>query len=251
MKRITFLFTLTLSMLLFGCLTNNNRFIFGPAYHGKNKVLKTAQAEQIASSDNQKWAPTEEKPLVGFVDTASRLSLIDSSQSPFKLIQEKRLLADSAKVVERVKRTQKKIEQTARGVFFTPKQQKHEPKGDSEVAGKIILVILLIILGVILLGILIFALLLAALDKALEDAIAEACYVATMAYGSYDHPKVKTLRTFRDEYLKKKKWGKKFIRVYYKYSPKLVKKLQHKPLVNGVIRGHLNLFVLFLRRFYK
>ena len=44
------------------------------------------------------------------------------------------------------------------------------------------------------------------------------CYIATMAYGDYDHPQVMVLRQFRDSYLSKRGWGKKFINFYYANS---------------------------------
>ena len=42
------------------------------------------------------------------------------------------------------------------------------------------------------------------------------CYIATMVYGDYDHPQVMVLRNFRDTYLAKRDWGKRFIRFYYR-----------------------------------
>lgn len=49
----------------------------------------------------------------------------------------------------------------------------------------------------------------------------EGCYIATAVYGSYDHPNVLVLRRFRDVYLSNTKWGRAFIRVYYRYSPSI------------------------------
>jgi len=69
------------------------------------------------------------------------------------------------------------------------------------------------------------------------------CYIATMAYGSYEHPQVIVLRDFRDNYLSKRDWGKKFIATYYKYSPRLVENLKNKTLINRLARGILNLFI--------
>jgi hypothetical protein len=57
------------------------------------------------------------------------------------------------------------------------------------------------------------------------------CYIATMAYGNYDHPQVMILRQFRDEVLSKSQFGKWFIKTYYFYSPKLVEKLKNKTTV--------------------
>jgi parallel beta-helix repeat protein len=45
------------------------------------------------------------------------------------------------------------------------------------------------------------------------------CFIATAAYGSVLHPYVKTLRDFRDTYLLSNDPGKKFVSLYYTYSP--------------------------------
>ena len=54
------------------------------------------------------------------------------------------------------------------------------------------------------------------------------CYIATCVYGSYDCPEVWTLRRYRDYTLSKTWLGKLFIKIYYKLSPKLVKKYGDK-----------------------
>jgi hypothetical protein len=45
------------------------------------------------------------------------------------------------------------------------------------------------------------------------------CFVATAAYGSYDHPQVRILRAFRDQVLAHSSWGRRFISTYYQMSP--------------------------------
>lgn len=69
------------------------------------------------------------------------------------------------------------------------------------------------------------------------------CYIATMAYGDYNHPQVLELRKFRDDFLSKTKLGRSFIKFYYKYSPKLVEKLKHKQVINELIRKGLDQFI--------
>lgn len=54
----------------------------------------------------------------------------------------------------------------------------------------------------------------------------DGCYIATMAYGNYNHPQVIELRNFRDQFLSKSVLGRSFIRIYYKYSPILVENLE-------------------------
>lgn len=78
-----------------------------------------------------------------------------------------------------------------------------------------------------------------------------ACYIATMAYGDYEHPQVQILRHFRDLYLAQRNWGKWFIKTYYKYSPKLVDKLKNHTLINKFIRKSLDGFISCIKNKYK
>lgn len=47
------------------------------------------------------------------------------------------------------------------------------------------------------------------------------CFIATAVFDSPDAKEVQFLRLYRDETLKLRPWGRKFIIFYYKYSPKL------------------------------
>jgi len=73
------------------------------------------------------------------------------------------------------------------------------------------------------------------------------CYIATMAYGNYDHPQVMILRQFRDNVLDKSCFGKWFIKTYYHCSPKLVEKLKNKKGINAIIRKALNQFIKLIK----
>lgn len=73
------------------------------------------------------------------------------------------------------------------------------------------------------------------------------CYIATMAYGDYDHPQVMILRQFRDEVLDKSAFGKWFIKTYYHYSPRLVERLKNQRNVNIIIRKALNQFIKLIK----
>ena len=73
------------------------------------------------------------------------------------------------------------------------------------------------------------------------------CYIATMAYGDYDHPQVMIMRQFRDEILDKSVFGKWFIKTYYHYSPKLVERLKNHRIVNIIIRKVLNQFIKLIK----
>jgi hypothetical protein len=76
----------------------------------------------------------------------------------------------------------------------------------------------------------------------------DGCYIATMAYGNYDHPQVMELRNFRDEFLRKSVLGRRFIRLYYKYSPALVEKLKDKPKTNKMIRTLLDQLIKTIKK---
>lgn len=69
------------------------------------------------------------------------------------------------------------------------------------------------------------------------------CYIATMAYGDYDHPQVMILRDFRDEKLVHTKLGRLFVKLYYSISPYLVRKLNNYDKVNKIIRSGLDFVI--------
>jgi hypothetical protein len=73
------------------------------------------------------------------------------------------------------------------------------------------------------------------------------CYIATMAYGDYNHPQVLILRKFRDEVLNNYLFGKYFIKTYYKYSPSLVIRLKNKIFINNLIRKFLNQIIKIIQ----
>jgi hypothetical protein len=72
------------------------------------------------------------------------------------------------------------------------------------------------------------------------------CYIATMAYGSYEHPQVMILRKFRDDVLLCSFIGKLFVKVYYFISPKLVIILKNQNTINTIIRKMLDKFIVFI-----
>ena len=77
------------------------------------------------------------------------------------------------------------------------------------------------------------------------------CYIATMAYGSYDAPEVLVLRRFRDEILKKTFLGRVFIANYYAFSPWLVKFVKKTGIAEMFIRRRLDRLVHRLKLKYN
>jgi hypothetical protein len=73
------------------------------------------------------------------------------------------------------------------------------------------------------------------------------CFIATMVYGSYEHPQVLVLRQFRDDVLQNSMFGRWFIKTYYHYSPKLVEKIKDKQTINTIIRNLLNQIIKIIK----
>lgn len=75
----------------------------------------------------------------------------------------------------------------------------------------------------------------------------QGCYVATAVYGAYDCPQVWVLRRFRDETLAGTRLGRAFIRLYYAFSPILVRRFGHSGWFRRMWRGSLDRMVARLR----
>lgn len=69
------------------------------------------------------------------------------------------------------------------------------------------------------------------------------CYIATAVYGGYDTPQVLKLRHFRDEVLMNSAFGRAFVRVYYKLSPPVAKRLGADSPMTRCIRRALDWLV--------
>jgi hypothetical protein len=67
------------------------------------------------------------------------------------------------------------------------------------------------------------------------------CFIATAVYGDENHPKVKTLRNFRDQHLLSNKLGRLFVAFYYIVGPFLSKFVQHFPIIKRLCRFILDL----------
>ena len=57
------------------------------------------------------------------------------------------------------------------------------------------------------------------------------CFIATAVMNNYEHPLVIDLRLFRDNWLLKKDWGKKFTDSYYTHGPKFAEVIEKSKLL--------------------
>lgn len=76
----------------------------------------------------------------------------------------------------------------------------------------------------------------------------ENCYIATLAYGDINHPKVELFRNYRDNKLVKNSFGKLFIKIYYNISPSVVTHLKNKTKINKIIKIALDYFLLIINK---
>jgi len=87
-------------------------------------------------------------------------------------------------------------------------------------------------------------------DNQVKEAIkkkSSGCYIASMAYGSYEHPQVLILREYRDNKLSCSILGRAFIKFYYAISPYFVVALKNHHRINKLIRYALNILISNLR----
>lgn len=73
------------------------------------------------------------------------------------------------------------------------------------------------------------------------------CFIATMVYGSCDAPEVIVLRKFRDDVLLQSQVGRVFVKLYYRYSPLIVKSTEHFTVFHTLFRSILNPLVNYLK----
>ena len=65
------------------------------------------------------------------------------------------------------------------------------------------------------------------------------CFVATQAFGSYDHPVVQLLRAFRDRFLEPVPGGARLIRAYYDVGPELASVVERDYALKTFMKGAL------------
>ncbi len=68
------------------------------------------------------------------------------------------------------------------------------------------------------------------------------CFIATAAFGSYDHPTVRILRGFRDEFLEPMPGGRHLIHTYYRFGPAAAQVVEQSPALKATLSGALTVF---------
>ena len=241
-------------LFLLGCTNINQRLILGSQRHGLNKVLKSTSVDDKEQTATKKNWVTESETSHNLPEnndikeeSTSEISAQTSDTSktvirdePNKILDKIPALRKRKKVVEHVMRN--KVNRNS-----------HQEQGAGLLSNP--LVVLIITFGAVFIG-LFYAIywimfIYSQYENYQEFSEETGCYIATMAYGNYDHPKVKTLRNFRDQFLDKRSWGKKFIRWYYQNSPGFTRFYAHNRIVHFYMRQYLNVFVFFIRPFFK
>ena len=86
-------------------------------------------------------------------------------------------------------------------------------------------------------------------DTQESEAAGGGCFVATAVYGGEDHFNLIVLRSFRDNFLKKYNFGRRFISIYYKHGPKIAKKVVNSKLLKGLFTPLVELGVFIVKLF--
>ena len=73
-------------------------------------------------------------------------------------------------------------------------------------------------------------------DDGIDDDDDDDCFIATAAYGSYLHPKVKTLRDFRDRQLLTNSTGTALVDFYYRHSPPIADYIRDRDGLRSAVR---------------
>lgn len=76
----------------------------------------------------------------------------------------------------------------------------------------------------------------------------KSCFIATATYHDIDHPNVRFLRWYRDNFLSQNKLGRLFIKFYYFSGPYLAYPVKNVGLVNKITKTLLDKLVVYLTK---
>lgn len=76
------------------------------------------------------------------------------------------------------------------------------------------------------------------------------CFVATAAYADAGHPDVVYLRSFRDNWLKRRAWGRAFIALYWRVGPVLAVPVARNPALQRLSKSLIGHLVDAIKKFY-
>jgi hypothetical protein len=74
------------------------------------------------------------------------------------------------------------------------------------------------------------------------------CFIATASYGTDTEPDVERFRSYRDNYLSKRSWGRALLKTYYSLSPGPARIIAARPLLKSLSRALLEPILWTLRQ---
>lgn len=88
-------------------------------------------------------------------------------------------------------------------------------------------------------------------DDLEQDGPDRTCFIATAAYADPEHPDVKFLREFRDNWLIRRTWGRLFVQFYWFVGPTFARFVVPRPRLASVIKSILCLLIFLIEMTLK
>lgn len=82
----------------------------------------------------------------------------------------------------------------------------------------------------------------------IESKSGATCFVASVAYGDFNHPDVVLLKEYRDSVLSHNAVGRLFINCYWRIGPFLAKAIGWSRILKGTARLFIKLFICYIRK---